>query len=169
MEGRLEYWQVRLRAAHGMGDGEAVLEGARRVRELAPTAPDSANELAAALLVLRKEPMEALRLAREARQGRAGRVNEALALVQLGDWERAGPALGALELEGLTGLERTMVCLGRFEMHARAGRVEEALEAYRGMDAGHLLPVQLRWLETQYAALMRPTQEVGTRDRVQTP
>ncbi len=175
MEGRLEYWRVRLRAAHGMGDGEAILEGAQRVRVLTPTDPNSANELAAALLVLRQEPMEALRLAREAREARgavearAGRVNEALALVQLGNWAEAARALEALELEGLTGIERTMVCLGRFDMHAGTGQVTEALEAYKGMDAGHLLPVQLRWLERQYAGLMRPEKEGGTRDRIQTP
>jgi len=166
---------VRLRAAHGMGDGEAILEGAQRVRVLTPTDPNSANELAAALLVLRQEPMEALRLAREAREARgavearAGRVNEALALVQLGNWAEAARALEALELEGLTGIERTMVCLGRFDMHAGTGQVTEALEAYKGMDAGHLLPVQLRWLERQYAGLMRPEKEGGTRDRIQTP
>jgi hypothetical protein len=62
-----------------------------------------------------------------------------------------------------------MVCLGRFEMHARTGQVTEALKAYRGMDAGHLLPVQLRWLVTQYAGLMFPVKEGGTRDRIQTP
>jgi hypothetical protein len=155
-----------------MGDGEAILEGARRVRELGPTDPETANELAAALLVLRRDPKEALRLTREASGGsggRAGRVNEALALVQMGEWEEAGRGMGMLELEGLSGIERTMVCLGRFEMHARTGQVAEALEAYRGMDARHLLPVQLRWLEKEYAALMRPAGEGGSRDRIQTP
>jgi len=159
--GRLDYWRVRLRAAHAMGDAEEILTGARRVRVLSPADPDSANELAAALLVLRRDPGEALRLATAAGVGRAARVNRALALVQLEEWKEAETALAALELQGLTGIERTMVCFGRFEMHSRAGSLAAALEAYRGIDGKHLLPVQLRWLEGRYGELMRPASDGG--------
>jgi hypothetical protein len=50
-------------------------------------------------------------------------------------------------------IQRTMVCLAGFEMHARAGRVEAAIAEYRQIEGKYLMPAQVRWLEQEFLRL----------------
>jgi hypothetical protein len=101
--------------------------------------------------------------------GRGTQINEALALVQLGELNAAEAMLSALELAGLSAMERTMVCLGRFEVHARRGRVAEAMQMYRAIEGRFLMPVQSRWLETEYHRLRTVQDANRDQPRFRTP
>jgi hypothetical protein len=173
MGGRTDYWSARVRLGHAMGDAEALLEATLRMRLLDPMSPAGANDHAAALLILRRDPVEALRLVRletvRASGGVAPRINEALALVQMGELNAGEAILSALALGPLSAMERTMVCLGRFEVHARRGRVEAAMQMYRAIEGRFLMSVQSRWLEAEYHRL-RTVQEADLgQPRVRTP
>jgi hypothetical protein len=99
----------------------------------------------------------------------APRINEALALVQMGELNAGEAILSALALGPLSAMERTMVCLGRFEVHARRGRVEAAMQMYRAIEGRFLMSVQSRWLEAEYHRL-RTVQEADLgQPRVRTP
>lgn len=173
MGGRANYWTARLRLGHVQGDAEAVLDAALRRRLLDPMSAEGAGEHAAALLTLRRDPTEALRLLRleggRSGGGRGTQINEALALVQLGELNAAEAMLSALELAGLSAMERTMVCLGRFEVHARRGRVAEAMQMYRAIEGRFLMPVQSRWLETEYHRLRTVQDANRDQPRFRTP
>lgn len=173
MGGRTEYWTVRMRVGHAQGDAESVLDATLRRRLLDPMSAEAAADHAAALLALRRDPAEALRLLRldgvRLAGGKGNRINEALALVQLGELNAGEAMLSALELAGLDAMERTMVCLGRFEVHARRGRVAEAMQVYRAIEGRFLMLVQTRWLESEYHRL-KPGQETNQdRPRFRTP
>lgn len=173
MSGRTDYWLVRMRLGHAQGDAEAILEAALRRRLLDPMSPEAAGEHAAALLTLRRDPAEALRLLRldgvRTMGGRGNQINEALALVQSGELNEAEAMLSALELIGLSAMERTMVCLGRFEVHARRGRVTEAMQMYRAIEGRFLMPVQSRWLEAEYHRLRAVEEADRGSPRFRTP
>lgn len=173
MGGRTDYWAVRMRVAHAQGDAEAVLDAALRRRLLDPMSPEATGEHAAALLALRRDPAEALRLLRlegvRLAVGRGHRINEALALVQLGELNAGEAMLSALELAGLGAMERTMVCLGRFEVHARRGRVAEAMQMYRAIEGRFLMSVQSRWLEAEYHRLRTGQETAHDQPRFRTP
>jgi len=172
-QGTARYWQVRLALAQVDGDAEGRLDAVVRLRALDPLHLPLVADHAWALLALRKDPAEVLKLLEVAgirtRVGGTVRIQEALAWVQLGELDIAEARLEALPLERLAGLERTMVCLGRFEVHARRGRVTEAIEVYREIEGRFLMPVQLRWLEKEYHRLVGLRRQPTEGSRVQAP
>ena len=172
VQGTPAYWQVRWALAQGVGDAEGRLEAVVRLRRLEPAHLPWVADHAWALLALRKDPAEVLKLVEvegiRARAGLTVRIQEALAWVQLGDLDIAEARLEGLRRERVEGLERTMICLGRFEVHARRGWVTEAIEVYREIDGRFLMPVQLRWLEDEYHRLVRLQRQPVEGSRVQT-
>lgn len=172
-QGMPAYWQVRWALAQGEGDAEGRLEAVVRLRRLDPSHLAWVVDHAWALLALRKDPAEVLKLMEvegiRARAGLTVRIQEALAWVQLGELDVAEARLEGLRRERAEGLERTMICLGRFEVHARCGRVTEAIEVYREIDGRFLMPVQVRWLEGEYHRLVRLQRHPVEGSRVQTP
>lgn len=152
--GEVEYWQARHALALLEGDAEERLAAVLRLRALAPLDPSWVTDQAWALLALRRNPAEVIKLVEldggRSPAGSIGRIQEALAWVQLGNLEMAEAQLRALPREGSRGFERTMICLGLFEVHARRRRVMEAIDVYREIEGRFLVPVQLRWLEGEY-------------------
>lgn len=129
-----------------------------RLRGLRPTDPEGCLREGQLLLLLGVEGDAGLRLVREGLRGGVGgiegRVYEAVGLLRQGRTNETRVRLSGLGLEARDAKERTMVCLGEFEMHARAGWVEAALEVYRRIEGENLTALQHRWLEHEYGKLL---------------
>lgn len=166
---RPDYWELAHRAATASDDVEGMLVAARRAWELAPGDPVKADRLGAALVALRRDPVEAVRVTLEAVTARPGnarfRANRALALIQLGRDEEGAAMLSGLEAAAAGDpWIRTMICLGRFEMHSRAGDGKAATSEYLKIDSRQLLPPQVMWLERRFEGKPDvPAQEAARR------
>ncbi len=153
--GKPEYWELACRAAVAGGDVESLQKAARRAWELSPGDAMKADRLGAALVALRGDPVDAVRVTLEAVTARPGvaryQATRALALIQLGRDTEALALLAKLETSGPSDpWTRTMIYLGRFEVHARAGDVKAARAEYDRIDSRQLLPPQVIWLEKRF-------------------
>ena len=146
-----EYWKRVFQAGAKLNQTEVMLKAAGRTYELRPHDPASAHDYAAALLIERQRPEEAIRLTLSAvsrhPQSIPARVNHAAALLLN---ERAAEALALLRTidpTRLTGSERTHYHFNLFQACHRLQRYGEAAEIRSRIDPRELYPRQARWLD----------------------
>ena len=152
-----EYWGLRVRLARSAGDPVSLKVAAAGLRRLKPWDPEGVNAAAVASLWMPMPEVQALELLSEARWRRGldleGRALEVIALGRNGRTNESEARLSDLNRAPMGRFQRTMVCLAGFEMHARAGRVEAAMEDYRQIEGKYLMPAQVRWLEQEFLRL----------------
>lgn len=152
-----EYWALRVRLARTTGDPLSLQVAAAGLRRLRPWDPEGVNAAAMSMLWMPLPAVEALALLSEARLRQGldpeGRALEVIALGRDGRVTESEARLSDLKRGAFGRIQRTMVCLAGFEMHARAGRVEAAMEEYRQIEGKYLMPVQVRWLEQEFLRL----------------
>lgn len=152
-----EYWGLRVRLARGAGDPLSLKVAAAGLRRLRPWDPEGVNAAAMAMLWMPVPALEALELLSEARLRQGldleGRALEVMALGRGGRTNESEARWSDLNRAPLGRIQRTMVCLAGFEMHARAGRVEAAIAEYRQIEGKYLMPAQVRWLEQEFLRL----------------
>jgi len=158
--GRADYWQNLAHASHEARDAETLLAACERGYQLAPDNISAANNYAAALLIHRRDPAEAIRitvqvLAKAPDSGLA-RVNHALALAQMGRISDARQALKAVDPGRLSSEEKTYWNLGRFECAVADQNRDEALELIAGIELRYLFPPQVDWVNSTRAGLLAP-------------
>jgi len=167
-----EYWGLRVRLARSAGDPVSLKVAAAGLRRLRPWDSEGVNAAAMAMLWMPVPAAQALELLSEARLRQGldleGRALEVMALGREGRTNESEARWSDLKRAPLGRIQRTMVCLAGFEMHARAGRVEAAMEEYRHIEGKYLMPAQVRWLEQEFLRLgerrkageaLRPGQE----------
>ncbi len=156
-ENDLEYWGLRVRLARSAGDPATLKIAAEGLRRLRPWDPEGVNAAAMAMLWMPVPAIQALELLSEARLRQGldleGRALEVIALGRDGRANESEARWSDLKRAPLGRIQRTMVCLAGFEMHSRAGRVEEAMEEYRQIEGKHLMSAQVRWLEQEFLRL----------------
>ncbi len=154
-----DYWQGLAQAAHESRDADTLLAACERGYQLAPGNLPAANNFAAALLIHRRDPAEAIRITLQVLaklpESRLARVNHALALAQMGRHADARAALAKLDLSALSAEERTHWALGRFECALAEGRGNEAREMADQIELRYLFLPQLEWLNTARARINR--------------
>lgn len=152
-----EYWGLRVRLARSAGDPVTLKVAAAGLRRLRPWDPEGVNAAAMAMLWMPVPAFQALELLSEARLRRGldleGRALEVIALGRDGRTNESEARWSDLKRAPLERIHRTMVCLAGFEMHARAGRVEAAMEEYRQIEGKYLMSAQVRWLEQEFLRL----------------
>ena len=152
----LAFWkQVQLTAYEGR-QAELLLAASERVHQLQPD-DNNASNFAAALLMMRERPAEAVQLTLQvlnhAPQSRIARVNHALSLVQNGRLDEAEQLLKTVSTNDLTESARTVLAYVWFQCHRAAGRIAAARASAALVDVRHLFPPQVRWLEQAKAEL----------------
>ncbi len=152
-----EYWGLRVRLARGAGDLVSLKVAAAGLRRLKPWDPEGVNAAAMATLWMSVPDVQALELLSEARRRRGldleGQILEVIALGRSGRTNESEARWSDLNRAATGRFQRTMVCLAGFEMHARAGRVEAAMEEYRQIEGKYLMSAQVRWLEQEFLRL----------------
>jgi len=152
-----EYWGLRVRLARGTGDPASLKVAAAGLRRMRPWDPEGVNAAATASLWMPVPDVPALELLSEARRRRGldpeGLALEVIALGRSGRTNESEARWSDLNRAPMGRFQRTMVCLAGFEMHARAGRVEAAVEEYRQIEGKYLMSAQVRWLEQEFLRL----------------
>ena len=152
----LTFWrQLQLTAFEGR-QAEQLLLASEKVYQLQPD-DVSATNFAAALLMMRERPSQAvqltLQLYSQAPESPLARINHALALVQNGRREEGEELLKTVPPEELTSPARSVLEFGWFQCHRQAGRVAAAKAAAEQIDVRHLFPPQVQWLQQARAEL----------------
>lgn len=150
---RVGFWKKMAHVAYEAKQEDLVLLACRRAWEMDPRNLTLANNYAAALILNRKDPGEAIALTLDliakVPDSRVTRVNHALALVQNGRPDEAWSLLQSVAVDSLTGPEQALWFLGAFEVLSRKGEKEPALELAQRIHLGHLFPSQIQWLNEQ--------------------
>lgn len=149
-EGVVEFWRLLARVAYDLRDGDLILQAAEKTFQLTPENLEAMNNFAAALLLNRQRPAEAVRHASEVLRkspGRSGaRLNYAAALLQNHRCEEAALELDRLSTAGLDDSQRASYLGLRCELLVCLGRVEEARQVYARIDHSRLFPTETSFL-----------------------
>ena len=120
-----------------------------------------ANNYAAALLVNRDRPEQAVSLTLQvlgrSPDSNAAKINHALALLLNLRTGEAESILKSIVPEKLSGEEANSFYLGLFELSANQQQYDRAWEASDRIAANHLFPTQVKWLEEMRQRLPRRT------------
>jgi hypothetical protein len=147
-------WSVAIRQHQ---DEDWLMKSASRLHELEPDVRITRFNYAAALLVRRESPAEALRIMFDIRQTTRRELytelNYAIALVRTGRLEEARDILANINAPMLTDAERPSYHLCRVEMFLGTGDTNRAAAELKAIDPSNFFPCQVRWLEETAAKL----------------
>ena len=145
------YWQTLFYVAYRLRDSDLLLRSGGRLLELRPDDLVAANNYAAALLVARERPEEAVKLTmrvfNQNPKSTASIINRSLALLLSGRTDEAAELLRGVSPERLNPEEAVSYYLALFEVQFSSGQYPKAWETSDKLDPKKLFPVQMRWLE----------------------
>lgn len=154
----LAFWKQVQLAAFESRQAELLLAACEKVHAIAPDTVSMSN-LAAALLMMRERPADAVQLTLDvigrAPNSRIAQVNHALALIQNGRTADGERALRSVSATGMSDGDRTMLAFSWFQCHLQAGRTNEAVIVAEKVDLRHLFPPQVQWFETAREGLKK--------------
>ncbi len=146
-----EYWFAMGRLAWEQRDHAALLVAAEKAYSLDPGRLENINNLAAALLINRARPAEAVQLTLQILQKAAYQhgsyLNHAFALVRNGRTAEARKVLDDLPLSALTNEERTFWRLAAVELEFSEGNFSMVAKHLPDISQDFLYPIQKTWLE----------------------
>lgn len=146
-----QYWFAMGRLAWQQRDHAALLAAADKAYSLDPERLDNVNNLAAALLINRTRPAEAVQLTlqviQKATYQHASYLNHAFALVRNGRTVEARKILDDLPLSALTNEERTFWRLAAVELEFSEGNLSMVAKHLPDISQDFLYPIQKTWLE----------------------
>lgn len=157
------YWFLAFSVADQLKDVDLLVHAASKGYELNPSNPVAVNNYAAALIISRANPPEAIKLTLELYAQNPNSlhavVNHSAALLQNGRAQEAEALLGRVRTNGLNRSQLTLYNLDLFEALVALQRYEQARAVSDRIDANLLYPVQRKWLETTREKL--PPQEIS--------
>ena len=158
---RADYWHELFGAAYQLKEPDLMTKAAAAAYRLQPGNVACANNYAAALLVNRDRPEEAvsltLQILSQLPDSNAAKINHALALLLNLRSGEAEAILKSVVPEKLIDDEANSFYLGWFELSATQRQYDRAWEASDRIAAKELFPNQVKWLETMRQRLPRRT------------
>ena len=152
------YWLVRFNNAYALKEAEQILVAALAAYQLDESNPVHQNNYAAALLIHRAKPEEALTLTKSLLTAYPysfqAQINHALALAQNKQPEAALKIIRQIPRERLISMENSFVNLALFDSHLLRSETAQAKETAEAINPDHLLPLQQEWLESQLEQLI---------------
>jgi predicted Zn-dependent protease len=137
--------------AYELKDADLLLSAATKAYRLRPQDSGLANNFAAALLVNRVQPEEAIKMTMQlmakAPESAAARINHSMALVQNKRFSEAISNLEDIRLDRLTAGESTAYNLARLESYLGLQQADQARKVIDRIDPKYLFPNQVQWLE----------------------
>lgn len=131
-------------------DSVGLFKAAQAAYRLAPQETICLNNYAAALLVNRWQPGEAVKRTLELLDRQPdlleARINHAFALAQSRRFDEARAVLSVIDANRLDGSNRTAYHLASFEIDLNLSRFPEARAHLAEIDRAHLFPNQVEWL-----------------------
>jgi len=151
LELNLNYWEITFASAYKLKRADLILEAAKRMMSLDSNNVVSLNNYAAALLVRRERPEEAIRYTLQLISSNGTNpgfvLNHGLALLQNGRSEEAESHFRALAIDNLRPELVTSLGLAWFELYHQTQEQEKAEKALLDVNEDHLFPEQKDWLE----------------------
>lgn len=152
--GKSTFWFDLTSAAYEARDMDVLMTAARKAWELEPNRIDLINNYAAALIVLRQRPDEAIKLTLNLLTSQPNRaefqINHALVLLQNGRLDEAEAILKALNPARLNVNEGAVVDYAWFELNIHRGNLAAARKIYPTIQRPQFLQPQLDWLDAEY-------------------
>ncbi len=151
------YWFDRTAAAFLSNNSEELLPSAEKAYALNPADSSIVNNYAAALVLARRRPEEAVQLTLRVLQARPGDVdcelNHVLALLQSGRLDDAASVLRGVNTLSVGLSEMAVYHLAWFEYHFGKKDWHNARVTYARIDPRRLLSAQAAWLEEKFKAI----------------
>jgi tetratricopeptide (TPR) repeat protein len=159
-ESDLPYWKAVFDASYVLrADDTLLLRAAVRAYELAPQSLEWKFNYAAALLIGRRRPEQALSLTLDLLEtdGRTpgGLINHAIALSLNHRYDDAAEILREINPERLNEPQRVAWHMAWLDIHYEAGNWAGVRESLRHIDPAGLFPCQQRWIEEIRQAMPR--------------
>lgn len=150
-ENDIAYWQLLFAAANELKDTELMLRAITQAYQLRPHDPTTMNNYAAALIIHRQRPEEAIKLTLQLRarqpKSTAATMNHAFALLLNHRAAEAEALFQKINPDQLSPVHASDYYLGLFEASVQQERFERAWEVSARIRPEHLYPNQARWLE----------------------
>lgn len=150
-ETNLNFWNDEFNAAYAAQDQVALLEAAEHAYKIIPKDPLALNRYAAALLLNRVRPDEAIQLTFELYvrypQNSAAIINHSCALLLNKRAEEARKLLESLNVKALSSAEINPYYLALFETYHTLGQWDRARKVRAQITEGALFPKQREWLQ----------------------
>ena len=144
-----DYWNLLCMAAFQRKQADVLLTAAEAAYRLTPEDMNAMNNYAAALLIARIRPDEAIRLTvqllQRAPNSVVAKINHSLALVRNGRAAEADQLLQSISLERLKEVESNSYYLACFEIYTTLERWDQARQVDARINSRHLFPTQLDW------------------------
>ena len=152
-----EFWRQMQQASYESRDVDSLIEASRRLYLLQASDPVVANNYAASLLLRGDRGPEAVKVTFEVLDRMpnsvSARVNRALALLQVGRVDEAGPILTSLAGTKLEPSVAAVMEFTRFQFHEAKGQKAEAIAAAERVEQRFLFPLQAEQLNASLAKL----------------
>lgn len=152
-----QFWRQMQQASYEAREVDSLIEASRRLYLLQATDPVVANNYAASLLLRGDRAGEAVQVTLEVLErlpnSVSARVNRALALLQVGRVEEAGPLLDSLKATPLEPGVAAILGLARFRHLSAKGAKGEALAVAATIEQRHLFPQQAEELNAAVTKL----------------
>jgi predicted Zn-dependent protease len=152
-----EFWRQMQQAAYESREVDSLIEASRRLYLLQASDPVVANNYAASLLLRGDRGPEAVKVTFEVLDRMpnsvSARVNRALALLQVGRVDEAGPLLASLAGAKLEPATAAVLHFSRFLFHEAKGQKAEAIAAAEKVEQRFLFPLQAEQLNASLAKL----------------
>jgi tetratricopeptide (TPR) repeat protein len=160
-----KYWSLLARICYELQDLEGLEAALVRAHELEPGNEVTANNLAAALVASRRNPILALtlttKLMKSSRAWPGAYVNHSLALIQNQRADEAAKVLEAISPSEISRGERTAYYIARFEIATFRKEWQQAKEIAALIDPKELLPVELQLFKSKERAVEAFLREKG--------
>ena len=157
---KADYWYSMGRLAWQDRNSAELLKAAEKAHALDRQNPQYRSLLAAALLIARVRPAEALEFTLEAIKESSGQpaavINHAFALVRLGRAAEARKVMNELPLSSVTDEEQTFWRMAMLEIALAEGDFQSAKTHIRGIDSRYLYDNQREWVDERMKELDEP-------------
>lgn len=156
---RPAYWLKLIVCAHANRQSDLLLKASRKAHSLFPKNLPLANDYAAALLIRRQDPAEAVHLTMEVVQvlpSPAVKINHSIALIRNNRLSEASDLLRSVQVDTLSHEERSFWHLAQFESEVASGNTAAARRMLGQIDRKLLFPEQKSWLDRASDSLNRP-------------
>jgi predicted Zn-dependent protease len=154
-----QYWTLAARTAYELKQPDWLLEAAAKAYQLNPTPILIRNYYAAALLIRREKPAEAIKLTLELFTQNPSiigfRLNHCLALLLNQRPREAGDLLRPINPDNLNPEEANAYYQAMCEMYFQLGQYPEAQKFLNQIDRQRFFPNQLIWLESMQQQIGR--------------
>lgn len=154
------YWRLLFSVAWKLKESDLVLAAATAAYRLQPADAAAMNNYAAALLLCRQQPEQALvltlQLIGQNPDSVTAKINHSLALLLNHRPTEADAVLQTVNPQTLAGVAASMHAWARFQACVELEKFDEAVLNGQRIDPRYLFPVQGRWLEQQRRQLPLP-------------